>query len=319
MASAATPIWTIGSLLTSTTDFFIKKQVDEPRLSAELLLAHVLQCSRMALYTRYEEVPSDTQRAAYRELVKQRAEQVPVAYLVGRAWFFSLEFAVTRDVLIPRPDTETLVEFVIQHARSRPDWPQAGAPAGGGGTAGAGGPAILDLCTGSGAIAITLAKQLPAAVVTATDISAKALAVARQNVEMHKVGDRVTLLEGDLFEPLERMAAPTLFHIIAANPPYIPTAGIQDLPATVRDHEPRLALDGGADGLEFHRRIIEGARGVGGGSGHLHPGGFMILEMQFDQGPALQAAFAAAGSFSNMRTIRDAAGHPRCMVATYAP
>ncbi len=297
---ASTPVWTIGSLLTWTTDFFTKKAVDEPRLSAELLLAHALACSRMALYTQYERVPPAGPTAAFRELVKQRANHVPVAYLIGKAWFFSLEFTVTRDVLIPRPDTETLVEFVVQAARSHPEW---SAPAM---------PAILDLCTGSGAVAVALAKQLATASVVATDISPQALAVARGNVEQHKLTERITLLEGDLYEPLARVAAPTLFHVIAANPPYIPTAEIERLPPTVRDHEPRLALDGGPDGLAFHRRILAGARQL------LHPAGLLIMEMQFDQGPALHAALAAAGCFANVRTIRDAAGHPRCVVGTLA-
>ncbi len=136
MASTSTPVWTIGSLLTSTTDFFIKRGVDEARLSAELLLAHTLACSRMALYTQYERIPSDAQRDIFRDLVKQRANHVPVAYLIGRAWFFSLEFAVTRDVLIPRPDTETLVEFVIQHVRQRPEGSGGGGQAGGRGGGG---------------------------------------------------------------------------------------------------------------------------------------------------------------------------------------
>lgn len=298
MASSSTPVWTIGSLLTWTTDFFTKKSIDEPRLSAELLLAHSLQCSRMALYTQYERVPAEEQLAGFRDLVKQRASHVPVAYLIGKAWFFSMEFTVTRDVLIPRPDTETLVEFVVQQSRQRPEW-----------TAPGGGAAILDLCTGSGAIAVALARQLPTATVTATDVSGKALAVARQNAEMHKVAERITFLEGDLFEPLDSMPAPTLFHVIAANPPYIPTAAMGNLPTTVREHEPRLALDGGPDGLAFHRRILAGARG------HLHPGGLLIMEMQFDQGPALEAAYVAAG-LGQVRTIRDAAGHPRCVVGS---
>ena len=294
------PVWTIGSLLTWTTDYFAKKSVDEPRLSAELLLAHALRCSRVSLYTQYERVPPADQTAAFRELVKQRANHVPVAYLIGKAWFFSLEFTVTRDVLIPRPDTETLAEFVVQAARQHPEWSAPSMPA------------ILDLCTGSGAIAVALAKQLPTASVVATDISAKALAVARGNAAEHKVGDRITFLEGDLYEPLVRMAAPTLFHVIAANPPYIPTAEIEKLPPTIRDHEPRLALDGGPDGLAFHRRIIAGARQL------LYPAGLLIMEMQFDQGPALHSALAAAAHFTNLRTIRDAAGHPRCVVATLA-
>jgi release factor glutamine methyltransferase len=281
-------------------DFFAKKSVDEPRLSAELLLAHALKCSRMALYTQYETVPPAEQIAAFRELVKQRANHVPVAYLVGKAWFFSLEFNVTRDVLIPRPDTETLVEYVIQAARQHPEWSAPSMPA------------ILDLCTGSGAIAIALAKQLTTASVVATDISGKALAVARGNAELHKLADRITFLEGDLLEPLAKQPAPALFHVMVANPPYIPTGELANLPVTIREYEPRGALDGGPDGLAFHRRIIAGARPF------LQPGGLMILEMQFDQGPALQAAFAAAGHFANVRVIRDAAGHPRCVAANLA-
>jgi len=254
----------------------------------------------MALYTQYETVPPAEQIAAYRELVKQRANHVPVAYLVGKAWFFSLEFNVTREVLIPRPDTETLVEYVIQTARQHPEWSAPSMPA------------ILDLCTGSGAIGIALAKQLSTASVVATDISGEALAVARGNAEMHKLGDRITFLEGDLFAPLEKQAAPALFHVIAANPPYIPTGELANLPVTIREHEPRGALDGGPDGLTFHRRIIAGARPF------LQQGGLVIMEMQFDQGSALQAAFAAAGHFANVRTIRDAGGHPRCVAGNLA-
>ncbi len=298
---ASTPIWTIGSLLTWTADFFTKKSIDDPRLSAELLLAHALGCSRMALYTQYERVPPESQIAVFRGLVKERANHVPVAYLIGKAWFFSLEFAVTRDVLIPRPDTETLVEFVIQHARQRPEWAAPG-----------GGPAILDLCTGSGIVPIALAKSLPTAVFTASDISGNALAVARGNAETHKMAERITFLEGDLFVPLGSVPAPTLYHVITANPPYIPTAEVANLPATVRDHEPRLALDGGGDGLGFHRRIVAGAKPF------LHPGGLLVMEMQFDQGPALQALLASTAQFQNVRIIRDAAGHPRCVVATLA-
>lgn len=301
MASSSTPVWTVGSLLTWTTDFFTRKSIDEPRLSAELLLAHALQCSRMALYTQYETIPSEAKITAFRELVKQRAAHVPVAYLIGKAWFFSLEFTVTRDVLIPRPDTETLVEFIIQHVRQRTEWTAPGTPA------------ILDLCTGSGIIPITLATQLATATFTATDISHKALAVARQNAADHKTADRIIFLEGDLYAPLEAVAAPTLFHVIASNPPYIPTRDVADLPPAIRDHEPRIALDGGPDGLSFHRRIIADAHK------HLHPGGTLILEIQFDQGPALNALLTAAGHFQNIRTIRDAAGHPRCVSATFQP
>ncbi|MGN6366978.1 MAG: peptide chain release factor N(5)-glutamine methyltransferase [Phycisphaerae bacterium] len=298
MAANPTQVWTIGSLLTWTADFFTKKGVDEPRLSAELLLAHSLKCSRMSLYTQYEKVPPEPELAAFRELVKQRSNHVPVAYLVGKAWFFSLELTVNRDVLIPRADTETLVEFVLQHARQRTEW------------AGAGMPAILDLCTGSGAIPVALAKRLPTAALTATDISDKALAVAKENAATHGVAERITFLQGDLFEPLEKEAAPALFHVITSNPPYIPTAEVEKLPAGIREHEPRIALDGGMDGMAFHRRIVAGAKRF------MHPGGLLIMEMQFDQGDALKGVFASSGYLGNTRIVRDAAGHPRCVVGT---
>jgi release factor glutamine methyltransferase len=252
----------------------------------------------MSLYTQYEKVPPEGELAAFRELVKQRANHVPVAYLIGKAWFFSLEFTVNREVLIPRADTETLVEFVIQHARQRTEW------------AGPATPAMLDLCTGSGAIPVALAKRLPTAALTATDLSEKALAVAKENAETHKVADRITFLQGDLFEPLEKEAAPALFHVITANPPYIPTAEVANLPPGIRDHEPRMALDGGMDGMDFHRRIVAGAKRF------LHPGGLLIMEMQFDQGDALKGVLAASGYLGNIRIVRDAAAHPRCVVGT---
>ncbi len=300
MAANTTQVWTIGSLLTWTADFFTRKNVEEPRLSAELLLAHALQCSRMSLYTQYERVPAEQQLTAFRDMVKQRTSHVPVAYLIGKAWFFSLEFSVTRDVLIPRPDTETLVETVISHVRQKPGWTDSG------------GPAVLDLCTGSGCIAIALAKHLPSAVITATDLSEKALVVARQNAEAHKVADRITFFHGDLFAALAQQSAPTMFRVIASNPPYIPTADVANLPPQVRDHEPRQALDGGLDGMDAHRRILESARNF------LHPEGLLIMEMQFDQGPALTGIYAAAGYLGNLRTIRDAANHPRCVAAVRA-
>lgn len=287
--------WTIAELLQATTDFFFKRSVDEARLSAELLLAHAIGISRMSLYTQYDRVPSESQRAAFRELVKQRGEHVPVAYLIGKAWFFSLEFHVSRDVLIPRPDTETLVEQVISAVRNKPGWET---------------PAILDLCTGSGCIAIALAKNLPSAGFVATDLSAKALEVARRNATEHNVLERIAFLQGDLYDALAKMNPPGMFHVIVSNPPYIPTVGVDALPPSVRDHEPRLALDAGPDGHAFHRRIIAGA------SAHLHPGGMLVQEMQFDQQDSLTALYRDAGYLQNIRVLRDAAGHPRCVVGT---
>lgn len=295
MATPSRTIWTIGALLQWTTDFFNRKQIDEPRLSAELLLAHALGCSRMQLYTQYERVPEDAQLAPFREMVKQRAEHVPVAYLIGKAWFYSLEFVVSREVLIPRPDTETLVEQVITRVRQTPGWEP---------------PAIVDLCTGSGCIAIALAKHLKTATIVAVDISAGALAVARKNAELHGVADRIEFLEGDLWSPVRELQPPRRFHVLVSNPPYIPTGEIADLMPSVRDHEPRLALDGGADGLDIHRRILEGV------GEFVHAGGVLATEIAYNEGESAKALYESAAEVEGVRVVRDAAGQPRCVMAT---
>ena len=284
--------WTTGELLKWTADFFTRGGVDEPRLSAELLLAHALNCDRMALYTRHEQIPSLAQVTAFREMVKKRKEGVPVAYLINKAWFFSLEFLVTPDVLIPRPDTETLVEQAIRLARAS-GWNQ---------------PRILDLCTGSGCIAIALAKNLPAAQLIAVDLSDKALAVARQNAETHAVAERIKFVQGNLFEPVAVLAGLTRFELIISNPPYIPTAQIVSLSPNVRAHEPRAALDGGSDGMDFHRRIATEA------PEYLAPGGILMMEIAFDQAAGVEEILTTTGIYENIRTLRDAAGHQRCVL-----
>src|ERR1700733_13802834 len=179
--------WTVRRLLEWTPGFLQKKGVDQPRLSAELLLAHVLSVPRIKLYTDFERVLDEKSLTAYRELVRRASEQEPIAYLTGKAHFFNLEFSVTRDVLIPRPDTETLVENVLQLVRH-----QAGLET----------PRVLDLCTGSGCIAAAIAKHLKASTVAATDLSAAAVEVARRNIQSLGLSERVTVEQGDLFEPL---------------------------------------------------------------------------------------------------------------------
>ena len=304
MANVPVPrIWTVGDLLQWTTEFFKKKNIDEPRLSAELLLAHAMQCQRMQLYMQYERVPAEGQLTGFREMVKQRSEHVPVAYLIGKSWFFSLEFAVTREVLIPRPDTETLVEHTIQRLRQTPGWEA---------------PQILDLCTGSGCIAVALAKNMPNAHVVAVDISVKALEVARQNAQTHKVEERVTFLAGDLLVPVGGLLPPRKFHALVSNPPYIPTGELAGLMAEVREHEPRMALDGGADGLDFHRRILLEKHGSEGVTAVelLEAGALVLLEIAYNEAEEAQKVFAQAGYLENIKLLRDAGGNPRCVIAT---
>jgi release factor glutamine methyltransferase len=205
-----------------------------------LLLAHVLKVPRIKLYTDFDRPLAEAELAAFRELVRRAGEQEPVAYLTGRAPFFNLEFEVSRDVLIPRPDTETLVENVLQLVRN---------------LQGLEAPRVLDLCTGSGCVAAAIAHHLKTAVVTAIDISPQAVAMARQNVQRLGLEGRVLVEEGDLFDPIQRLVDASPFNLVVANPPYIATSIIPTLDASVRKYEPMQALDGGPDGLSTHRRI----------------------------------------------------------------
>jgi release factor glutamine methyltransferase len=286
--------WTVRRLLEWTPGFFQKKGVDQPRLAAELLLAHVLNCPRIKLYTDYDRIVDERSLATYRELVKRAGEQEPIAYLTGRAHFFNLEFQVTRDVLIPRPDTETLVENVLQTVRH-----QAGLEA----------PRVLDLCTGSGCIAAALAKSLKNAIVLAIDISQPAVDIAKRNIEQLGLADRVSVEQGDLFEPISRIVDARPFDLIVANPPYIATDQVQALDKSVRDFEPLSALDGGVDGLTIHRRILERA------PHHLVPGGRIFLEIAFDQGPAAREMMATYPAFDDVRILKDYGGRDRVLTA----
>jgi release factor glutamine methyltransferase len=289
-----TATWTVRRLLEWTTGFFMRKEVDAPRLSAELLLAHVLTVPRIKLYTDYERVLGDAQLTAFRALVQRASEHEPIAYLTGRAHFFNLEFDVAPGVLIPRPDTETLVENVVQLARNAPGFEA---------------PRVLDLCTGSGCIAAAIAHRLKNAVVLAIDLSEKAVAIAKTNVQRLGLADRVAVEQGDLFEPLSRIVDPQPFNLIVANPPYIPSAGIDKLDRNVREYEPLEALDGGADGLSIHRRILADA------AERLVPGGRIYLEIGYDQGPAARHLAAGIAAFDDVRLLKDYAGHDRVLTA----
>lgn len=290
--SDAAQAWTVQRLLEWTTGFFTRKEVDPARLSAELLLSHVLNLSRIQLYTNYDRLLDEAQLTRFRELVKRAAEQEPVEYLTGRAHFFGLEFEVNRDVLIPRPDTETLVENVLQLCRR---------------TAGFETPRVLDLCTGSGCIAAAIAHHHKHATVVASDISPGALAVARANFERLNLADRIRLLEGDLYEPLNGQVDQHPFDLIVANPPYIATAKVAELDRSVRDYEPAGALDGGAEGLDFHRRILAGA------PPRLREGGRVLLEIAFDQGPAALALGGEQAAFAEARILKDFGGRDRVL------
>jgi len=290
--STVSDTWTVKRILEWTTGFFTRKNVDAPRLSAELLLAHVLSAPRIKLYTDYERVLTEKDLAAYRGLVQRAAEQEPIAYLTGKAHFFNLEFDVTRDVLIPRPDTETIVENVLQFVRHQPGFES---------------PRVLDLCTGSGCIAAAIAHHLKSSIVVATDISAPAVDVARKNIERLELKDRVQIAQGDLFEPLAEMVDAHNFQLIVANPPYIATETLKTLDKSVREFEPLQALDGGDDGLKIHRRILQKA------PEHLLENGRVFLEIAYDQGKTAVEMAGEFEAYEDVKLLKDFGGRDRVL------
>jgi release factor glutamine methyltransferase len=280
--------WTPLRLLDWTTRRFEAAGIDSPRLAAQVLLAHALRCDRVGLYLQFDKPLGGDELDRYRELVRRRLAGEPVAYLVGSQEFWSISLAVDERVLIPRRDSETVIEAVLEEIADR------AAPL-----------AVADVGTGSGALALALARELPASRVVATDLSAGALAVAGANAAQLGLTDRVELREGDLLAPL----AGEPFDVLVANLPYVRSGDIDALSAEVR-REPRQALDGGPDGLDLIRRLASGA------ARHLTPGGLLALEHGFDQGPAVRDVLAAApGPLESARTRADLAGQPRVTTA----
>ncbi len=308
--------WTIGRLLTWTTDYLKQHGSDSPRLDAEVLLATVRNCPRIALYTAFDEVADEQTRTAFRELVKRRAEGMPVAYLVGKREFFSISFRVTPDVLIPRPETETLVMLLIDLAKLPSPF---GRGAGGEGAAetDAGdshpnplpkgeGVSIADVGTGSGIIAISASKHLPQAKITAIDISPAALSLARENANQNQVESRIEFIESDLFAAVP--SAQT-FNIIASNPPYVSEVEFATLAPSVRNFEPRLALVAGPRGTEVIERLVPQA------ANRLEPGGWLLLEVSPMIEAAVRELIAGHSGFELFPTLKDPAGLPRVVQA----
>ena len=288
VATAAPPVWTVRTLLHWTTDFLSKKGIDAPALEARLLLAHVLDCKPIEVLVRSFDEPTDAERTKFRELIGRRVQGWPVAYLVGSKDFYLLRFEVTPAVLIPRPDTETLVQQALDLLKERPA------------------ARVLDIGTGSGCIAISLAHGCPGIEVLAVDVSPDALDVARRNAKSHGVADRVRFAQGDLFAPV---AGESPFDLIVSNPPYICPSDIAALAPDVRDHEPRIALDGGPDGLAFYRRLAADA------GAYLKPGGTLLLEIGYDQNDAVRALFAGRADWTLGETIRDLGNRHRVIAA----
>lgn len=275
--------WTSLKLIQWTSEYFEKQGIPNPRVDAELLLAHVLKAKRIDLYTQFEQIVPEKKLAQFKELVKRRAAREPLQYIVGETEFWGLTIKVTPDVLIPRQETELLVEMAIKLVKKKPQ--------------------ILDIGTGSGCIAIALAKHLGEASVIATDFSREALALATENVHTHQLEDRIKLVLADIAPWRTFVAAGQKFDLIISNPPYIATSEFPNLQPEVRDFEPHRALDGGNDGLDFYRRITQDA------ADFLKPDGTILLEVGDTQAASVLGLLQKAGLVGTIH--KDLAGMER--------
>ena len=278
--------WTVMRLIDWTKDHFAKAGLENPRLEAEVLLCHVVGMTRVELYTKYATIPGAESLARFKALIRRRIAGEPTQHLTNKAEFYGVPLYVDDRVLIPRPESERLVDVALETIDRETE------------------TTIADLCTGSGCIAVALARSLPAARILAIDISVDALEVARRNVEDIGLADRITLTEGDLTAPLRDAGRAGTLDMIVANPPYVRSDEVETLAVEIRDHEPRAALVAGPEGTEFHRRIAGGAPEM------LRDGGALIMEIGEDQGPAVTGMMKMAG-FREVKLTKDLSSRDR--------
>jgi release factor glutamine methyltransferase len=285
---------TILELLNWSTTYLREHDIEKPRLNAELLLARSLNLSREGLYTHLQDPSREEEKEKFERLIKKRLSGEPLQYLLGHQEFWSVDFKVDPRVLIPRPETELLVEqslsILSENLLRRT-------------------PHVLDIGTGSGAIAISLAKERRDLFIVATDISGEALLLARENAMSSGVLHQITFVKGDLFGPFRRLRKKEPFDLIVSNPPYIHRLEIQNLAREIKDHEPFVALDGGEDGMDFFRGIISRA------PSYLRKGGWLLLEVGEDQGEKAAGLMEQEGFFSRPERIKDFSGIERVVKA----
>ena len=280
-------IWTIGRILKWTEQYFGTKGVESPRLDAEVLLSHVLKKERIYLYVHFDQPLEAAELAAYKELIKQRVNHVPVAYLLGQKEFMGLTFKVTPATLIPRPDTEILVQAAVERLRGREK------------------VSFADIGTGSGAICLSVLSFVPDSTAVTVDISQEARAVAEENAESLGLSERIEFFTGDLLEPVKDRK----FTAILSNPPYIPERDIEGLQAEVRCQEPYGALSGGKDGLDFYRRLCSEAPAL------LEDEGFMAFEVGIGQAAVVAKLAEENPLIKRTEILKDLAGIERVVIA----
>ncbi|WP_294157890.1 peptide chain release factor N(5)-glutamine methyltransferase [uncultured Selenomonas sp.] len=306
-------VWTIGSILQWTTRFFTEKGIESPRIDAEVLLGHVLKKERIYLYVHFEEPLQLEELAAYREAIKQRVSRVPVAYIIGTREFMGLPFKVTEDTLVPRPDTEILVQAAIERlkwlsgAESKPATEEADDKVASAEASESHPVRFADIGTGTGAICLSVLKYVPEATADTVDISEAARKVAEENAASLELTERITFYTGDLLHPLAGNIGS--YDAILSNPPYIPDADIETLAPEVRCKEPRTALAGGPDGLAFYRRLIADSPTL------LKEDGFLAVEVGIHQEKAVAKMAEENGAFARTEIIKDYGGIERVVVA----
>ncbi len=274
-------------ILSRTESYFKEHSIDSPRLTAEILLAHSLDLRRLDLYLQYDRPLQNDELLDYKALIRRRVQHEPVAYIIGEKGFFESDFQVTKHVLIPRPETEILVEEALKLLAHDPIDVR--------------GKKVLELGTGSGAIVVSLAKAAPRHLYMANDISLSALEIAKKNA-CRIAGNRICFFAGNWFSSLKDVPG---FDLVVSNPPYIPLADIQCLAPEIRKYEPKTALDGGHDGLLCFRGILKDAHR------HLVPGGSLLLEMGFDQKEGLENLSKLHPEYESIEFIKDLSGHNR--------
>lgn len=286
--------WTVLKVLDWTTYHLLEKGFQNPRLNAEILLGHTLGMGRVELYLNFDRPLSSSELSTFKSHLKKRLKHFPLQYITGRTQFMSGEFIVRPGVFIPRPETEMLVERVVtrlkQHSREGQSL------------------VVVDLGTGCGNIAVSLARVFPKARIYATDVSPEAIAVAQENAVLNGVTEAIEFLVGDMFKPLEQLGLEGEVNLLVSNPPYIPRGEIDHLPDEVRLFEPRVALDGGRDGMDFHRRIVTEAPRF------LKSGALLALEVGEGQAQGVQSLLLRMGVFHPIEVIRDYAGTERVVI-----
>jgi len=284
--------WTPKKLLEWMSEYFGENNIDSPRLCAEMLLADVLQMQRMELYINFDKEVAQDKLLVLRSLVKRAVAHEPVSYLIGKSQFYSMEFEVDKHTLIPRPETEMLVEKAIDNLRSR-----------------RGKQRVLDLCTGSGCIASAIAASCPECKIIASDICENALAIAEKNIEKHNLTEQIHLLCGDLYEPIVAQLDGEKFDVIATNPPYVTTSEYAALDKNVKDFEPKQALVAGIDGLDIYKRIIDRI------GEFLKDDGILLMEIGYRQGDAIRELLEESGCFEEIKIEKDFCNNDRLVTA----